>query len=264
MSILSHPQIIAKTIGIGCAKTSLSITRMAALSVIAGAFVALGGILSVYVGFGIPGIASANPGLQKLFSALMFPVGLFLIVLFGGELFTGNNAVLMPGCYKGNYSFLSVLQNWVLVWIFNFIGALAFTYLFVYMSGLTAIEPYHSAIISIAEAKTSLPFTTILLKGIGANWCVCVAVWLCLMVESLPAKFLSCLIPVGAFVILGYEHCIANMFFIPAGMLEGADVDIMALFQNLIPATIGNVLGGALLVGTLFYALHGKSGHSTE
>lgn len=258
MSIITHQQLIEKTIAIGCNKTSLPLTRLATLSIMAGAFIALGGILSVTVGYGIPGISASNPGLQKLLSGMMFPVGLFLIVLFGGELFTGNNAVLMPGCFKGSYRFLSVLRNWFLVWTFNFVGALAFTYLFVFMSGLTANEPFHSAIISIAEAKTSLPITTAFVKGIAANWCVCLAVWLCLMVESLPAKLLSCLIPVGAFVVLGYEHSIANMFFIPAGMLEGANVDVSAMFRNLIPVTIGNIIGGALLVGTLFYALHGR------
>lgn len=259
MSILPHPQLIAKTIGIGCNKTSLTLTRLATLSIMAGAFIALGGILSVTVGYGFPGISGSNPALQKLLSGLMFPVGLFLIVLFGGELFTGNNAVLMPGCFKGNYKFLSVIRNWILVWVFNFIGALAFTYLFVYMSGLTANEPYHSAVIAIAESKSALPAFTAFLKGIAANWCVCLAVWLCLMVESLPAKLLSCLIPVGAFVVLGYEHSIANMFFIPAGMLEGANVDIAAMFHNLVPVTFGNIIGGALLVGTLFHVLHGKT-----
>lgn len=264
MSILSHTQLISKTVGIGCSKTSASLTRTAILSIMAGAFIALGGMLSVYVGYGIPGIASSNPGLQKLLSGMLFPVGLFLIVLFGGELFTGNNAVLMPGCYKKHYPFHIVVRHWTVVWVFNFVGALAFTYLFVYLSGLTANEPYHSAIIAIAETKAALPFGTTLIKGIAANWCVCLAVWLCLMVESLPAKLIACLVPVGAFVILGYEHCIANMFFIPAGMFEGASVDIAALFHNLIPATIGNLIGGSLLVGTLFYGLHSEASDNAK
>lgn len=264
MAILPHPQLIAKVIGIGCDKTSVPFIRLAVLSVMAGAFVALGGILSVAIGFGIPEIASANPGLQKLLSALTFPVGLFLIVLFGGELFTGNNAVLIPGCANRHFGILSVIKNWLVVWGFNFVGALAFTYFFVYVSGLTANEPYHTAIISIAQSKAALPVTTAFVKGIAANWCVCLAVWLCLMVESLPAKFLACWIPVGAFVALGYEHSIANMFFIPAGMLEGADIDMAALFHNLIPVTIGNIAGGALLVGILFSRLHSAKGKQAK
>ncbi len=258
MALIPHPQLITLVEKIGCTKTSLAVGRLAVLSVMAGAFIALGGILSVFVGFGVPGIADANPGIQKLLSGLMFPIGLFLIVLFGGELFTGNNAVLMPGCIKGHFSTLTVVRHWALVWGFNFVGALAFTYLFVYMSGLTANEPYHTAVIDIAQAKASLPWEVSFVKGIAANWCVCLAVWLCLMVDSLPSKMLACWIPVGAFVVLGYEHSIANMFFIPAGMLEGADVDVAGLFNNLVPVTLGNIAGGALLVGTLFHGLHGR------
>ena len=176
--------------------------------------------------------------------------------MFGGELFTGNNAVLMPGCYKGHFSISRVLMNWTGVWLFNFAGALLFTYFFVYMSGLTASAPYKGAIIGIAQAKVALPFTTAFVKGVAANWCVCLAVWLCLMVKTLPAKVLACWIPVGAFVILGYEHSIANMFFIPAGMLEGADISIADMMRNLIPVTLGNIVGGMLLVGTLYHFLH--------
>lgn len=258
MALISHPQLITLVEKIGCDKTSLAVGRLAVLSVMAGAFIALGGILSVFIGFGMPGLAAENPGIQKLLSGLMFPIGLFLIVLFGGELFTGNNAVLMPGCYRHRFGLLTVVRHWTLVWVFNFVGALIFTYLFVYMSGLTASEPYHTAVINIAQAKAALPWSVSFVKGIAANWCVCLAVWLCLMVDNLPAKMLACWIPVGAFVMLGYEHSIANMFFIPAGMLEGADVDMAALFNNLIPVTLGNIAGGALLVGTLFHGLHGR------
>lgn len=254
--MMSHARLIGLVEEIGVTKTGMGFGRLATLSVMAGAFIALGGMLSVAVGFGVPGIAAANPGVQKLLSGLMFPVGLFLIVMFGGELFTGNNAVLMPGCYNGRFNFWAVLRQWAVVWTFNFVGALAFTYLFVYLSGLTASEPYHSAIIGIAAGKAALPWWTAFVKGIAANWCVCLAVWLCLLADSIPAKMIACWIPVGAFVVLGYEHSIANMFFIPAGMLEGADVSLGALFGNLIPVTLGNIAGGALLVGSLFYKLH--------
>lgn len=259
MALISHPQLIATVEKIGCDKTLCGVRRLAVLATMGGAFIALGGILSVYVGFGVPGIAAANPGVQKLLSGLMFPVGLFLIVLFGAELFTGNNAVLIPGCINGRFSPMAVVRHWALVWGFNFVGALLFTLLFVYMSGLTAAEPYKSAIIKIAETKASLPWIPALIKGIAANWCVCLAVWLCLMVNSLPAKVLACWIPVGAFVVLGFEHSIANMFFIPAGMMEGANVTLAQLFGNLLPVTVGNILGGALMVGALFNSLHGTS-----
>lgn len=254
--ITPHNQLITKIVDIGRAKTSMGFGRLAILSVMAGAFIALGGILSVTAGYGFPAISACNPAIQKLFSALAFPVGLFLIVLLGAELFTGNNAVLIPGCASRRFGFGAVVRNWTLVWIFNFVGALAFTYLFVYRSGLTAAEPYRSAVISIAQAKVQLPLLTMILKGIAANWCVCMAVWIGLMVDTLPAKFLACWIPVGTFVALGYEHSIANMFFIPAGMLEGADVTVAQLFGNLLPVTLGNIIGGAIPVGFAYHRLH--------
>lgn len=256
MPIIDHPTLINKVVEIGEAKIKTPFIRQATLAILAGAFIALGGTLSVIGGYGFPE-ASANPAIQKLISGALFPVGLFLIVMFGGELFTGNNAVLMPGYCRKNYGIGSVLYHWLVVWCFNFIGALIFTWLFVYMSALTANAPYHNAIIGIAEAKCSLSPLTAFIKGIAANWCVCLAVWIGLMVKTLPAKMIACWIPVGTFVVLGYEHSIANMFFIPAGIFEGANVSVGEMMANLIPVTLGNIVGGALLVGLLFFCLHG-------
>ena len=258
MPILDHSSLIDKVEELGHRKITTPFMRQATLSVLAGAFIALGGILSVVGGYGFPEFSS-NPAIQKLVSGMLFPVGLFLIVMFGGELFTGNNAVLMPGCCRKRYGFIPVLYHWLVVWCFNFIGALAFTYLFVYLSGLTAKAPYHEAVTGIAEAKCHLSPLTAFLKGIAANWCVCLAVWIGLMVKTLPAKMIACWIPVGTFVVLGYEHSIANMFFIPAGIFEGADVTAGQMFGNLLPVTLGNIAGGALLVGTLFFGLHGRN-----
>jgi len=251
-------QIITRAISIGIDKTSKSTGLLAAQAIMAGMFISLGGLLSLYLGYGIPGIAADNPGLQRLLSGLAFPIGLFLIVLFGGELFTGNNALLIPALTRGRYSALAVLRNWVYVWLGNLVGALLFTWLFAYASGMVDSAVYGNAIRQIAEAKTSLPSMQILLRGIGANWCVCLAVWLGLSATTLGQKALACWIPVAAFVILGYEHSIANMFFIPCGMLAGAEVTIDALLRNLALATAGNIIGGALMVGALYNRMYGK------
>ena len=231
--------------------------RLSVLSILAGAYIALGGILSLTVGFGFPEISAANPGLQKLLSGAVFPIGLMLVVVLGAELFTGNNAMLIPGLMSRKFGLGDVLKNWTLVYLGNFAGALVFLYLLVYLPGLLSAEPYHGAICRMAEAKVSASFSTILLKGIGANWCVCLAVWLAMSGRRLGEKLLACQIPVMAFVILGYEHCVANMFFIPAGILEGADVSLGDFFlANLLPATIGNIIGGALFVGCAHAYLH--------
>ncbi|MDE7125953.1 MAG: formate/nitrite transporter family protein, partial [Muribaculaceae bacterium] len=180
------------------------------------------------------------------------PIGLVLVVVLGAELFTGNNALLIPAMRRGHFGIMPVIRNWILIWTGNFIGALAVAYFLVYLAGLTTPEPFHSAIIKTAESKSSLPWLTVFIRGIGANWCVCLAVWLALAGHTLTEKVIGCWIPVAAFVMLGYEHCVANMFFIPCGILEGACVDIPTmLWNNLLPATLGNIAGGALFVGTL-------------
>ena len=249
-------EAIDRALKASVAKTSLSTTRVLILSVMAGAFIALGGCLSLYLGSGIPGLAALNPALGRLLSALSFPVGLFLIVMFGGELFTGNNAVLIPGVAHGHVRPSHMIMNWIMVWIGNFTGALMFTYLLVIQSGLVDIEPYSTAIRNIAETKADLPLHQIFLRGVGANWCVCLAVWLTLGLKTFAEKTIAIWIPIAAFVALGFEHCIANMFFIPCGMWAGADVTVWQLFRNLLMSTLGNIVGGALLVGMLYTKLY--------
>ena len=231
--------------------------RFMLLTVLAGAYIAFGGTLSVILGYGFPEITASNPGMQKLISGAAFPVGLILVVVLGAELFTGNNALLVPHWMRGGCSWRSVVANWTLVWIGNFAGAVAFAVLFVWGVGLMASEPYHTAIINIAKAKVSMPWLTVFVKGIGANWCVCLAIWLAMSAKSSGAKMFGCWLPVMAFVALGYEHAIANMFFIPCGILEGAGVGLSQMvWSNLVPATLGNIVGGALLVGCVHSYLH--------
>lgn len=243
------------------ASVRANLLKLAVLSMLAGAFIALGGVLSVIVGFGFPEVSASNPAMQKLMSALVFPIGLFLVVTFGAELFTGNNAVLMPSMMNGRHGFGATVANWTLVWLGNFLGALLFTYFLVHLSGLLAPEPYNSAIIKVAETKASLPAGVCFLRGIGVNWCVCLAVWLAIGARTLPGKTICCWLPVAAFVALGYEHCIANMFFIPAGIFSGAGVTAAGLGLNLLWSTAGNIAGGAVFVGSLYSWLYSRKEH---
>lgn len=257
MNVKTPAEITNATLAIGRNKTTLPLSRLMIQAIQAGAFIALGGVLSLIVGFGFPEITAANPSMQKLLSGMVFPIGLILVVVLGAELFTGNNALLVPAFMKRHYGAWPVVRNWTLVYFGNLVGALLFTYFMVYAVGLTAADPYHGAIVRMAEAKVSMSWGVCFLKGIGANWCVCLAVWLALAGHNLTEKALGCFLPVMAFVALGYEHCIANMFFIPLGMMEGADVSIVQFVTaNLIPATAGNIAGGALLVGAVNSAVH--------
>ncbi len=262
MATKTPAEVAESALTVGLNKLRLSqgnYGRFIILTILAGIYIAFGGTLSLIVGYGFPEAAAANPALQKVMRGAMFPIGLILVVVLGAELFTGNNALLMPAWMLRRCSLKDVIVNWTLVYLGNFAGAMLFVYFMVYLTGLTAPEPYHSAIIKIAQAKVSMPWITVFIKGIGANWCVCLAIWLALSAKSSGAKMFGCWLPVMAFVALGYEHSIANMFFIPCGMLEGAEVTpLQMVTANLIPATLGNIIGGALFVGCVHTYLHLK------
>ena len=216
------------------------------LAFLAGAYIAIGGLFSLMAGFGFPGAAEA-PGFQRLLSGAVFPLGLILVVFTGAELFTGNNAVLMPGALGRRYGWGKVARNWTLVWLGNFAGALFFTYFLVVLPGVLSSEMWREAACNIAQTKVSLPWGTVFLRGVGANWLVCLAVWLGMSANDVPGRMID------------YEHCIANMFFIPLGMLLGAPVSAAELFAgNLVPATLGNIVGGGLFVGGLYWYLNRK------
>lgn len=258
MPVKTPSEVIDAALAGGRAKAALPMTRLTVLSILGGAYIALGGTLSLIAAYGFSDFHT-NPALHKIISGCTFPIGLILIVILGGELFTGNNAMLIPAFMRRDYGIGALLRNWTVVYFGNFIGALAFAWLMVYMTGLTANNPYHSAIIGIAETKVHLSWLVVFLRGIGANWCVCLAVWLAMSGRRLSEKMIACWLPVMAFVVLGYEHCIANMFFIPLGMMEGAEICTGEFIAaNLIPATLGNIVGGALFVGLPHAALYLK------
>lgn len=213
----------------------------------------------MYVSYGAPGLAESNPGLAKFLAGAFFPIGLMLIILVGGELFTGNNAYLVTGARRGVIPWSYVGYNWTVIYFSNLIGALFFSYLFIHLTGMLSADPWHSAIIGIGEGKVSQAWHVIFLKGIVANWLVCLAVWLGLSSKDMIGRLVGLWVPVMAFVTLGYEHSIANMFYIPMAMMTGADFTVgEAIWNNFIPSTLGNIVGGGLFVGAAYSYLYGK------
>lgn len=256
MPINNPKEVLALVEKSAADKVSLPVRKLLVLAFLAGVYIAMGGLFSLIIGYGFPSMSGA-PGLQRLLSGLVFPLGLMLVVFAGAELFTGNNAVLVPGALERRYGWRKVLSNWILVYAGNFTGSLFFAYFLVTLPGMLSADAWQSAAVGIAEAKVSMPWLTVFLRGIGANWLVCLAVWLGMSANDAAGRMMGLFFPVMCFVAIGYEHSIANMFFIPLGMMHGASVTVADfLLTNLLPATLGNIVGGAVLVGAIHWYIN--------
>ena len=237
------------------AKSAASLPSLVLLGLAAGAYIAFGGGLAFLVSNGLGAAAEGNPALVRLVSGALFPLGLILIVLVGGELFTGNVAYMTVGIVRGRVTWAQLLWNWLLIWCANFLGALLVTYLlfkvgFGSTGGLFSAEPWAAAAAAVGEAKVSMPWGEAFVRGIGANWLVCLALWLGNASDSMAGRLAGLWWPVMTFVVFGFEHSIANMFYLPMSLLEGGDFTVAEmLLRNLLPVTLGNIVGGALFVG---------------
>ncbi len=259
MSLFTPPEIIDEAGKLAASKAKYSTKKILVLSFMAGAYIAFGGLLSILIGGGVPGIAKENPGLAKFFFGAAFPVGLMMVVMAGAELFTGNNAYFIPNVLSKKQKWSAPLRNWTLVYVGNFIGAVFVAYVLTHLTEVVSHEPWIKTVMGIAESKTGNPFYKTFIKGIGANWLVCLALWMGMSAQHTSGKILGIWWPVMAFVTMGFEHSIANMFFIPLAIFEGASISWGTFItSNLIPATLGNIVGGAFFVGTLYWYAYVK------
>ena len=253
MSFLSPKEILEQISTSGNAKVQTNSMRVLILSFLAGAYIAFAGFLAVKIGGGIPEIKSSNPGLAKLIFAGVFPVGLMFVIMAGAELFTGNTALLIPALRRKEVALKDISKNWGLSYLGNFIGSVFVAYFFVYQTELLHAEPWRSSVLSIAESKVEGSFYQLFLKGVACNWIVCLAIWLSVASKQVSGKMFGIWFPIMAFVALGFEHSVANMFFIPLGIFEGADVSWSDfVIKNLIPVTLGNIIGGSVFVGMAY------------
>lgn len=257
MPLKSPQAIVEAACAASVTKARLSPGKTLALGFCAGAYIALGGLVAMIIGKDNPALAAANPGLAKLVFAAVFPVGIMLVVIDGAELFTGNAGILVPGCLAGRISWRELLRNWSLVYLGNLVGALFVAAALGYASGLVHGGTVGQAAVAIAESKVSLGWGALLLRAIGCNWLVCLGIWVALAADDVVGKVWGLWFPIMAFVAIGFEHSVANMFFVPLGMLNGAAVTIgQFLWGNLLPVTIGNIIGGSGLVGALYWWIY--------
>jgi formate/nitrite transporter len=245
----------------GTAKSLLPWDKLLLMGFLAGAYIAVGGLLSLIVTGGMR--AAGYPvGLYRFAFGAVFPVGLMLVVIAGSELFTGNCMFMPTAWLHRKASGLGVLKNWIGSYIGNFIGALFVAYVLSFLAGIivnnTAQSAYYLNAQAVYNAKLALPFWDALYRGIGCNWLVCLAVYLAVAADDTIGKIVGIWFPIMAFVAIGFEHSIANMFFIPVYMMasgNGANPGVWGQFLsvNLLPVTIGNIIGGAVFVAMIYW-----------
>ena len=226
-------------------RVTQSLPRLLLLGALAGAFIAFAGVAA--------SIGGALGG--KLASATIFPIGLTMVLLAGSELFTGNCLFLMP-LLRRNITAGHMLRNWVAVYLGNLLGSVAVAFLVVQCGALDGIA---EAAVAAAVTTAALPFGVALLRGVLCNFLVCLAVWMAFCAQSAGGKVVSLFGPIFLFVLCGFEHSVANMYYIPAGIFlaENGEVTWLSLWQNLLPVTLGNMVGGCGLGGIL-YLLYGR------
>jgi len=259
----SPKQIAEKVDSIGVVKARLPLLSMVMLGILAGAFIGLGALYFVLV----KSDASFSFATGQVLGGLSFSLGLLLVVVAGAELFTGNNLLAMAWADK-KITTSELFNNWVVVCGANFIGATGLAVL-VFLSGHTELNQGAIAeqYLKIAEAKCSLPFWTAFFRGVLCNVLVCMAVWMALAGRSVIDKSVAIIFPISAFVAAGFEHSIANMYFIPLAMLikvfgetggstVAESVTLLGFIGNLIPVILGNLVGGSVLVGFVYHVIY--------
>ncbi|MDH3608272.1 MAG: formate/nitrite transporter family protein [Gammaproteobacteria bacterium] len=238
---------------IGVKKAALPTVPTLMLGLLAGAFIAFGAMFFTLVMTNqYMGLGSA-----RLLGGIAFSLGLILVVVGGAELFTGNNLIVMAWADR-KVTTLQLLRNWGLVYISNLSGAVGAAAL-VYWSGTLSFGDGAVAetALDIAIAKINIDPLQAFIRGILCNVLVCLAVWLCFAAHHVAGKILAIVFPISAFVALGFEHSVANMYFIPLGMLvSGGDISVMDFLNNLVPVTFGNIVGGGVFVALVYWAIY--------
>ncbi len=289
MNCFAPGEVAGNACNISAAKSKLSFGKLFILGILAGAYIGFGANLATVIGNDIPKFLGNGLG-QFMFGAV-FSTGLMMVVIGGAELFTGNNMFMMIGAMNGSCSWGDLLKNWVVVWIANFVGSLLLVYIVaggfygVGPDGAASVGLFKGAVgakaLAVAKGKLELTWSAAFFRGILCNWLVCMAVWLALASKDVVGKVFGIFFPIMAFVASGFEHSVANMFFIPMGLLVAqipAIVDVAAasagspeaiaafklavtnvftwkqfIMNNLIPVTLGNIVGGSIMVGSLYW-----------
>ena len=248
-NLFLSPLEMSKAISdIGEKKANESIFELFIFGILAGIYISFGAAVATAVLSG----GTLDAGMAKFLSGSVFSLGLMLVLILGSELFTGNILMTIGLIYQ-KYSWGKVIRNWLVVYFGNLLGAIIIAWL-VSNSGLLGrlgnLTPSGAVAVKIAETKLGLSFIENLCRGILCNMLVCLAVIMCIASKTIEGKILGIYFPIMAFVASGYEHSVANMYFLPAGLMAKGEFvsKFFTIFNNLIPVTIGNIIGGLLIV----------------
>jgi formate transporter len=268
---LSPEEMLEKAGSIGVNKAAIPFLNLLPLSFLAGTFIAFGAVFASVVSTGMPGVWPY--GIIKLLQGLVFSMGLILVLIGGGELFTGNMLMVIAWAQK-KISLLRLLHNWVIVFIGNFIGSIAVVIMIIISKGyLTSNGALGAIMLSAANAKVHYGFLQAIFLGILCNILVCLAVWLTYNGRTTTDKILAIIFPITFFIAAGFEHSVANMFIIPMGLflktidplfVASLNLDLTQLtwaaflLRNLLPVTLGNIVGGSFFVGILYLLAYRK------
>lgn len=256
--IQTPPGMFDAAVTLGERKANQPFSTTVILGTLAGAYIATGAFVAMSVGGASPGIAAANPGLHRfLTGAIGIPMGLTLAVTAGGDLFTGNAMLVTAALLMQRATPGKLARNWLASYIGNVIGALGIV--FAAVSSDVVTPGAAETVTALASSKVGLPFGVVFERGVLANWLVCVAVYSATGSKTYLGKLVPILLSVSAFFALGFDHFVANMFFIPFAIALGADITLWQLVvENLIPVTLGNVVGGAVPVAGMYYLAYGQ------
>jgi formate transporter len=294
MAFKPPAEITKAAIASGCTKCTTTWDKLLILAFLAGAYIAFGGLLAEIVAGGMSGgfvqtladkstqTIAIPQGILKFTFGAVFPVGLVLVVVAGSELFTGNCMFAPISWLDKKITLKGFAINWTLVYLGNLLGALFVAYFLAYWSGLfsSSSAPWANYAMTVANTKLGLTWDDALLRGIGCNWLVCLAVWLAIASDDVVGKILGIWFPIMAFVAIGFEHSVANMFFIPLGIAIANDSGLIStlkltvpanfsgsittdwvhfILNNLLPVTVGNILGAAIFVAALYWWVYIRS-----
>jgi len=282
MNFLTPAEVAAAAANTGKVKSTMSMAKLFVLGILAGVYIGFGANLATVIGSSWP---AEFGGLNKFFFGAVFSVGLMLVVIGGAELFTGNNMFLAISALNGQATWGGLLYNWVVVYIANFVGSLLLMAIIFAGAYYSNADGSLSAIgikaVAIAKGKLGLSWGQAFFRAIGCNWLVCLAVWLAIAAKDVGGKVFGIFFPIMAFVSSGFEHCVANMYFVPMGLQiananPGAVVAVESLkmaspeavtslftygnfiSKNLIPVTLGNIVGGAIFVAAFYWFVYLK------